>query len=396
MDRSLKWRTFGLIAITALSVMMLVPTVFPSEQLPSWYLSTFNRKIQLGLDLQGGLHIVYGIDLDKAVDDKGADIKRELEAKMSDDKVKGKVTTPIRPPGAVNVLLDNPKDRDKVKRDMLGTLFEEGDIVSRDCPPDIKDRAVCVRVSSDYAEKIKKSAIEQAKETVEERINERGIAEPSVVAKGDQIIVELPGLDQESIKRIKDIISRTAKLEFKVVDDGDPFMRSVYARAFDDIKKRNPGKDDEAIMEERLTTEDGIGAGIDGWDHDKTGKRFSDWFLTARDRDRSFTVEEAKKRGCYRKDKTVIDGKVECSVPGREVIEQYLRRLSCELTVEGAPESAADLKVSLRKMKAVAAAPTKPGEAAPEAKPTAPMVRTTAAMPGKVSVAPKPAMIASM
>jgi len=330
MDRSLKWRTFGLFAITALAVMMLVPTVVPSEQLPPWYLNAFSRKIQLGLDLQGGLHIVYGIDLDKAVDDKGSDIKRELEAKMADEKVKGKVTTPLRPPGAVNVVLDSPKDKDKVKGDMLGTLFEDGVIVSRDCPPDVKDRAVCIRVSSDYAEGIKKSAIEQAVRTVRERIDEKGISEPNVVSKGDQIIVELPGLDQESIRRVKDIISRTAKLEFKVVDDGDPFMRSVYARVFEDIKKHNPGKSDEAINEERLTTAEGIGVGIDGWDHDASGKRFSDWFLTAKDRQRSFPVEEAKKRGCYRKDKTVIDGKLECSVQGREVIEDYLKKLAAE------------------------------------------------------------------
>jgi len=330
MDRSLKWRTFGLFAITALAVMMLIPTVAPSEQLPSWFLNAFSRKIQLGLDLQGGLHIVYGIDLDKAVDDKGSDIKRDLEAKMQDEKVKGKVTTPLRPPGAVTIVLENGKDRDKVKGDMLESLFEEGDIVSRDCPPDVKDRAICVRVSSDYADKIKKSAIDQAKETVEERINERGIAEPNVVAKGDQIIVELPGLDQESIRRVKDIISRTAKLEFKVVDDGDPFMRSVYARVFEDIKKAHPGKSDEAINDERLTTAEGIGVGIDGWDHDASGKRFSDWFLTAKDRQRSFPVEEAKKRGCWRKDKTVIDGKLECSVAGREVIEEYLKKLAAE------------------------------------------------------------------
>ena len=330
MDRSLKWRTFGLFVITALAVLMLIPTVAPSEQLPSWYSQAFNRKIQLGLDLQGGLHIVYGIDLDKAVDDKGSDIKRELETKMADEKIKGKVTTPLRPPGAVNVVLDSPKDRSKVKDDMLDTLFEDGVIVSRDCPMDIKDRAVCIRVSTDYAEGIKKSAIDQAKETVEERINERGIAEPSVVAKGDQIIVELPGLDQDSIRRVKDIISRTAKLEFKVVDDGDPFMQSVYARVYQDIKKHNPGKDEEAIQDERLTTAEGIGVGIDGWDHDESGKRFSDWYLTAKDRDRSFTIEEAKKRGCYRKDKSVLDGKVECSVSGREVIEDYLKKLAVE------------------------------------------------------------------
>ena len=331
MDRSLKWRTFGLVAVTVLAVMMLIPTVVPSEEVPSWFSDAgFNKKIQLGLDLQGGLHIVYGIDLDKAVDDKGSDIKRELEAKMADEKIAGRVTTPIRPPGAVNVVLEDAKQKERIRGDLLGGLLEDGVVVPRDCPADIQAKAVCVRVSSDYAEGIKKSAIEQAVRTVRERIDEKGIAEPNVVSKGDQIIVELPGLDQESIRRVKDIISRTAKLEFKVVDDGDQFMRSVYARTYEDVKKNNPGKDDDAISEGRLTTKEGIGVGIDGWDHDETGKRFSDWYLTAKDRERSFTIEEAKKRGCYRKDKSVVDGKVECSVSGREVIEKYLEGLAGE------------------------------------------------------------------
>ena len=375
MDRSLKWRTFGLVAVTVLAVLMLIPTVVPSEQVPSWFSDAgFKKKIQLGLDLQGGLHIVYGIDLDKAVDDKGSDIKRELEAKMADEKIKGSVTTPINPPGAVNVILEDAKHLKRVESDLLGGLFEDGVIVKRDCSPDIRAKAICVRVSSDYAEGIKDSAIKQAVQTVRERIDERGIAEPNVVSKGDQIIVELPGLDQESIRRVKDIISRTAKLEFKVVDDGDEFMELVYARAYQDVKKANPGKDDDAISEERLTNAEGIGVGIDGWDHDESGKQFRDWYLTARDRRRMFTIDEAKKRGCYRRDKAVEDGKVECSVSGREVLEKYLHQVACELKVEGAPESAADLKISLHKEAGAPAQPkpedaAKPDEAADPAKP---------------------------
>ena len=303
MDRSLKWRTFGLLVVTALAALMLVPTLTPSDQLPRWFSDTFNRKIQLGLDLQGGLHIVYSIDLDKAVDDKASDIKRELEAKMIDAKLGGKVTTPLRPIGAVNVLLDDPSARKRVQGDFLSGLFEDGIVVERDCPEegDLKgagDKALCVRVSSDYAEGLKKSALEQAVRTVRERIDERGVAEPNVVTKGDQIIVELPGLDKEAIQRVKDIIQRTAKLEFKVVDDNDPFMRSVYARLHTDIVKDNPGKSEDDVADDNLTTKDGIGIGIDSWDHDESGKRFQDWYLTAKDRNQLFTVAEAKKRGC--------------------------------------------------------------------------------------------------
>ena len=79
MDRSLRWRTLGLLAIVALCVLSLLPTVLGKKQLPPWYGKFFSSEIQLGLDLQGGLHIEYSIDLDKAVDDKASEIKRDIE-----------------------------------------------------------------------------------------------------------------------------------------------------------------------------------------------------------------------------------------------------------------------------------------------------------------------------
>jgi preprotein translocase subunit SecD len=341
MDRSLKWRTFWLLAFSTLAVLMLVPTLVPADRLPKWYADAFNKKIQLGLDLQGGLHIVYSIDLDKAVDDKASDIKRELEAKLTEAKIEGKVTTPLRPIGAINVILADASARKRVEGDLMSGLFEDGVVVARDCPQEGElrgagDKALCARVSTDYAEGLKQSALEQAVRTVRERIDERGVAEPSVVTKGDQIIVELPGLDKDAIQRVKDIIQRTAKLEFKVVDDNDPFMQSVYARAAKDILADNPGKESDDVSADNLTTKDGIGIGIDSWDHDETGKRFQDWYLTAKDRVQQFTVEEAKKRGCWRADKAVTsEGKLECSVSGREVLENYLTALAEQTEGEG-------------------------------------------------------------
>jgi preprotein translocase subunit SecD len=156
MDRSLKWRTLILVGVTVLSVLLLVPTLTPSGQLPSWFANAFNRKIQLGLDLQGGLHIIYSIDLDKAVDDKASDIKRELEAKLGEAKIKGQVTTPLRPIGAVNVVIEDAAQKGRVREEMLGALFEDGILVDRDCPADAAGPGtICVRVSTDYAESLK-------------------------------------------------------------------------------------------------------------------------------------------------------------------------------------------------------------------------------------------------
>jgi preprotein translocase subunit SecD len=323
MDRNVKWRTFWLALITLLGVLMLVPTVVPSDQLPTAFSKVFNRKIQLGLDLQGGLHIVYGIDLDKAVDDKASEIKRDIETKLADLKLEGRVTTPATPLGAVTVIMTKPADKARID----GAFLSDYDdiVVKRDCPagPD-QANSVCIRVSSDYADGIKKSALEQAVRTVRERIDERGISEPNVVDKGDQIIVELPGLDKESIKRVEDLIERTAKLEFKLVDENSPYMTKLYGHAVDQVIADVPGADKQRVLDENLTTKGGVGVGIDSWTHDDTGKQYFDYFLTAKDHTVQLTKDEAKKRDCYKRDMKEIGGKVECPVSGRTILEEYV------------------------------------------------------------------------
>jgi preprotein translocase subunit SecD len=325
MDRKLKWRSFWLVVITLFAGAMLVPTMVPSEKLPAWFSRSFHTKIQLGLDLQGGLHIVYGIDLDKAVDDKASEIKRDLEAKLEDLKLGGRVSTPAVPLGAVTVILDKAEDRARIDDKFLSDYDEV--VVKRDCPdgPD-KARSVCIRVSTDYAEGIKKSALEQAVRTVRERIDERGIAEPNVVEKGDQIIVELPGLDKESIRRVKDVIERTAKLEFKIVDENHPQMKKIYAQVTKNIATEK-GVSEDQVRDDNLVGSDGVGVGIDGWTHDDSGKRFYDYYLTAKDKTDFFSKEEARKRGCFSRDKKEVGGKVECTVPGRVVLEEYIAKL---------------------------------------------------------------------
>ena len=326
MDRSLRTRTIILALIVLFCVASLMPSVVPGDQLPSWYKTLFSSKIALGTDIAGGARFVYSIDLDKAVDDKASEIKRDLEAKMSEDKVKGLIKTPAVPVGAVTVVVD-----DAAKREEMAKLVQSdyGDtVVTRDCAPgDPKDRSVCVRVSTDYAEGIKAAALRNAVNTIRERIDEKGIAEPSVVEKGDQVIVELPGLDDEAIARIKDIIARTAKLEFKVVDNGPdgrghPWMRDLYAHV-EGFPERGIPPDPEAAKV-------GVKGVVDGWNPDSGGHQ-TDYYLFASDREEAVTVDEAKTIGCWTRDKESEaggTGKIRCNVTGRRVIERYLNALA--------------------------------------------------------------------
>jgi preprotein translocase subunit SecD len=318
MDRSLKWRTVGLFAILLFCVVVVLPTFVGKRNLPGWFRWVSEDEINLGLDLQGGLYIVYNIDLDKAVDDRASDIKRDLDAKFADKATKTKaiVRTPSAPIGAVTVILQDVAKRAEIEK-MITSDY--GDTVAvRDCPPPNPADPpgsvyLCYRVSSSYADGIKVVALRSAINTIRERIDEKGIAEPTVKEKGEDIIVELPGLDDEDVNRIKDIIARTAKLEFKVVEDGAPFMNDLYGYV----------ETDEAAKAQ------GIRGDIDQWTPESGGGRRTDYYLIARDRQEQLSLEDARQiEGCVNRKTEVINGKVTCQVSGWAAIERYLKALA--------------------------------------------------------------------
>ncbi len=314
MDRSLKWRTLALIAACLLCVGILMPSFVSKEQLPSWF--PFAKRINLGLDLQGGLHIVYSIDLDKAVDDKASDIKRDLESRFADEKTVGTVKTPPSPIGAVVV---NLTDASKLEPTLAAIRSDyKDDTTMYDCPGTEPAGAICFRVSSSFADGIKKTALTNAVATIRERINEKGVAEPTVVEKGDEILVELPGLDKDSIQETRDIIARTAKLEFKVVDENSEYMKKLYAHVGSQGKESRP-TEPAAIAAE-------ISAEIDQWRPEDGGGMKTDYYLIAHDREEALTPAEAKAINCLNKDNKdkLENGRVRCNVTGRRIIERYL------------------------------------------------------------------------
>lgn len=316
MDRSLRYRTFGFLALVLLCVLYLVPTAVDSTRIPSWFF--FENKITLGLDLQGGAQFQYSIDLDKAVDDKASELKRDIESELADKKLGGKVSNPNIAPGAIAVKLDDPAKNAEVKT-LLDSRYGS-DIAWMSCPAGELEQALCMRISSKFADGVRKSALTQAVATIRKRIDARGVSEPTVIEKDDQIIVELPGLDAQNIAEVKELIARTAKLEFKIVADGSEFMSNLFQRV--------NGNADKGIPADQAAIDLGITAHPDAWPHEKSGKEFYDSYLKAYDREESFTIAEAKKSGCYRRDLPEQDGKVRCKVIGRKIIERYLEDLA--------------------------------------------------------------------
>jgi preprotein translocase subunit SecD len=338
MDRSLKWRTIALVFGLLLCAGLLAPTWPGADALPSWF--PFKKQISLGLDLQGGLHIVYSIDLDKAVDDKASEIKRDLDARFGDEKIAAQVKTPAPrsapseiPLGAVIVTLPASLPAGKTKAEIESQIQTDnrGTIKPFDCPADAGASAICFNVSTEYAEGIKKAALTNAVTTIRDRINEKGVSEPSVVEKGDSIIVELPGDPEGAVmKETREIIARTAKLEFKVVDDstecdaaGDAAVATLPSCFFKRLYQ-HVGSDAENKATDARAKALAIQAERYGWTPRDGGQKRSEHLLIAYDREEPMPVAWARKHGCKVPPGTGEGDKVPCAVTGRQALERYL------------------------------------------------------------------------
>src|SRR5215468_3945584 len=86
MERSWWWKAALYGFLTVLACLYLVPTVVPEDKQPSFIKNHFQKRIQLGLDLQGGLHLVYEVNVDKAVGSKVDRLASDIEDKLRKDK----------------------------------------------------------------------------------------------------------------------------------------------------------------------------------------------------------------------------------------------------------------------------------------------------------------------
>jgi preprotein translocase subunit SecD len=197
-------------ALVVTSVLLLLPSF--RLQLPE-YLDSM-PKIQLGLDLQGGTHLLLEVKLQAAINNalkrRGDDLKRALvENKLDPADISQS------PDGTVLVKLKNPSDRtpflslvDKSFPDIvLATADDAGDAP-----------AYTIGFKPRDAQVLRNNAMDQALETIRNRIDQLGVRETTVQKEGDSdILVQLPGIQDP--ERAKELIGKTAVLEFRFLDD---------------------------------------------------------------------------------------------------------------------------------------------------------------------------------
>ena len=274
MERGWWWKAALYGVITVMAVLYLVPTVVPEEKQPRIIRDHFQKRIQLGLDLQGGLHLVYAVNINKAVSDKVDRLSAEIEDRLRRDKGVTDVNvvrSDSEKDGHFDIILTfkNPADQVKVDDQLLREYRKSLDLLSRDAAAGV----VRLRLDPNQIDEVRDYALRQGIETIRNRVDKLGVAEPTIIKKGTDIIVELPGLKPADFERIKNIIGRTAQLEFKIVDDGPTeYMKKVAAAV--------PKRDAKAPL---APTD--IDVQPEAWTEEDSNKQHEDVYLRSKSRD---------------------------------------------------------------------------------------------------------------
>ena len=185
---------------------LLILVVVAIAAISAWPLED---KINLGLDLRGGMHLVLEVQTADAVK---SEIDNAMERIVQEARDAGISTIEARREGEQIVLTGVPPERDEVigriRQDFLGETWDWDRV---------GDRIVFELTAAGRAE-IRDGAVRQALQTIDNRINAYGVAEPVIAQLGssERIAVQLPGVDDP--ERIRELIKNTAFLEFRLSD----------------------------------------------------------------------------------------------------------------------------------------------------------------------------------
>jgi preprotein translocase subunit SecD len=209
MPRYLWLRVAVVAAVLVASVALLVPRDLQGRH---------RQPINLGLDLQGGIHLVLGVDLDRGVenflDRIAGDVRAALQRKGIGTQVTRQGST-----GLV-VQLTSPQAFSDAQRALAD--FAEFDTRSQDPAAGRIELVLKEKVTADR----RNSFVDQALKVIRNRVDQFGVAEPTIQKQGDnRILVQLPGIQDPA--RAKALIGKTAILEFKLVDETADVARAV-------------------------------------------------------------------------------------------------------------------------------------------------------------------------
>ena len=225
-----------MVLVTLFGWFVLWPSLHAWVPAPNIVCKYFTGRISPGLDIRGGLRLTYDVEVEEAVRDRrnlrSDQLLRELGERLG---VVPKGSSPTREKTAqihervkrqnegergIRLKFKSAADAEKLDHDLISKYGDLREVTRGDTD-------VLLEVKKDFLDQIRDTAVQQARETIQNRVDGLGMREASVTAQNTDIIVEVPGADQAVFDRIREIISKTARLEFEIVDDEATFVNGL-------------------------------------------------------------------------------------------------------------------------------------------------------------------------
>jgi len=228
MDRGWWWKFGSIVAVTLGTLWFLIPSYYSlavmdraqrndlaalQARLPAWA-PPAKYRLNLGLDLQGGIHMVMRVDTKTALQKRTERRGQQIATYVADKKL-GEVTVDTDPEKLqLTLTAKDPATMDAIEKDVLATF---GDFKRVD-----RNGATLVLSPDDtQVNRFREESVDQAMLVIRRRIDKWGVAEVDVRKLGtDSIQISLPG--RSNPEQAKELVGTTAQLEFRMVDDTNP------------------------------------------------------------------------------------------------------------------------------------------------------------------------------
>ncbi|MBI5788286.1 MAG: protein translocase subunit SecD [Candidatus Schekmanbacteria bacterium] len=213
--QSIKKRLWLVLALVIVAFVYVTPSIFSLSggNVPEWWQKLLpTDKVHLGLDLQGGMHLILGVRDDKAVESVLAQNSSDMEEELKKAGIPYK-SIAREGENQIRITLFNAQDKDKLDKTLEtyaqfeSAAFRDGELTG-----------ALLTMRREEVNRIKDYAIRQSLETIRNRIDQFGVSEPTIQRQGsNNILVQLPGIKDSG--RAIALIGKTALLEFKLLDE---------------------------------------------------------------------------------------------------------------------------------------------------------------------------------
>ncbi len=209
-----RWKFWLILTVLVVSAMASLPN---ATSVPSWWPASLSQPMSLGLDLKGGIHLVLDVDVDKAV---ARSVEEDIDtARQTLRKAKLRYRKLAAEGLSLKITIKKAEDVAAAEK-LLREEFTNYSMAPLDA------NVITLNLKPDVADETRKFAVDQAIEVIRGRIDALGTTEPVIVKQGKhRILVQIPGY--EDTAHAKELIGRTAQLEFKLVDEKGDLQKAL-------------------------------------------------------------------------------------------------------------------------------------------------------------------------